>query len=223
MKLNDTKYSRWYLKLIEKAKNRKMLSGYVERHHIMPKSLGGSNGNNNIVCLTAREHYVAHLLLMRCFDDAFAKQKMCSAFLYMSTVRNNYTTQRYTSKLYEYHKHIRAKILKEQMTGTNNPMFGRTHSAETRKKISEKRLGVNTNTPESLERKRQRFLTNNPNYDSNIKKKQIEANTKNFEIISPTGQKYAGKNLAKFCREHNIRQSNLITYKKTKGWTLVSN
>ena len=84
-------------------------------------------------------------------------------------------------------------------------------------------MGVNTNTPELIERKRQKFLTNNPNNDPDVKRKQIDANSRNFEIIDPNGQKYSGKNLAKFCREHNIRQSNLITHKKTKGWVLVSN
>lgn len=36
---------------------------YYEKHHIIPKSLGGTNDNDNLVLLTAREHYIAHLLL----------------------------------------------------------------------------------------------------------------------------------------------------------------
>jgi hypothetical protein len=40
-------------------------TGYVEKHHIIPKSLGGSNDSANLVVLTGREHWVAHLLLWK--------------------------------------------------------------------------------------------------------------------------------------------------------------
>lgn len=36
-----------------------------ERHHIVPRALGGSNAKDNIVPLTPREHFVAHLLLAK--------------------------------------------------------------------------------------------------------------------------------------------------------------
>jgi 5-methylcytosine-specific restriction endonuclease McrA len=42
--------------------------GYVERHHILPKSLGGTDESNNMVSLTAREHWIAHLLLHKIHD-----------------------------------------------------------------------------------------------------------------------------------------------------------
>lgn len=38
-------------------------SGYVERHHILMRSLGGSDDDTNLVALTGREHWIAHLLL----------------------------------------------------------------------------------------------------------------------------------------------------------------
>ena len=41
--------------------------GYSERHHITPKSLGGNNSIENIVSLTAREHYFCHKLLARIY------------------------------------------------------------------------------------------------------------------------------------------------------------
>ena len=42
---------------------------YYENHHIVPKWLGGDNSKNNLVLLTAREHYVAHLLLWKHYRD----------------------------------------------------------------------------------------------------------------------------------------------------------
>jgi hypothetical protein len=52
-----------YDALIAKARARGSIAGYSERHHIIPKSLGGSNALDNLVNLTAREHFIAHMLL----------------------------------------------------------------------------------------------------------------------------------------------------------------
>ena len=62
-------YNRIYTQLIEKAKLENNLDNvYYERHHIIPKSLGGPNTKSNLVKLVPRQHYIAHLLL---FDYLF--------------------------------------------------------------------------------------------------------------------------------------------------------
>jgi hypothetical protein len=58
-------YQRHYDLLIAKAQSKTDMRGYFEKHHIIPKSLGGSNAKNNIVKLTGREHFVAHILLAK--------------------------------------------------------------------------------------------------------------------------------------------------------------
>lgn len=57
-------YSRLYNELVNSARNREkpMVS---ERHHIVPRSMGGNNGTSNLVDLTPREHFVAHHLLWK--------------------------------------------------------------------------------------------------------------------------------------------------------------
>ncbi|XAO17074.1 homing endonuclease [Escherichia phage FL23] len=57
-------YEKIYNSLIDRARNR-ALTGYKERHHIIPKCLGGSNDASNLVDLTPEEHYVAHQLLVK--------------------------------------------------------------------------------------------------------------------------------------------------------------
>ena len=57
----DTKYTRVYYRIIEAARSR-ATTGYTERHHIVPRCLGGSNEPDNIIALTAREHFVCHRL-----------------------------------------------------------------------------------------------------------------------------------------------------------------
>lgn len=46
----DNKYTNWYYQIIDSAKNRKLDTNlYVEKHHIIPKSLGGSKNKDFII------------------------------------------------------------------------------------------------------------------------------------------------------------------------------
>jgi len=57
-------HARVYDTLMVRAKVRQ-IEGYTERHHILPRCMGGANTRENIVRLTAREHVIAHKLLVR--------------------------------------------------------------------------------------------------------------------------------------------------------------
>lgn len=59
-------YDRCYERLIQRARGREAV-GYVERHHIVPVCIGGTDGCVNIVRLTPEEHYVAHQLLVKIY------------------------------------------------------------------------------------------------------------------------------------------------------------
>lgn len=61
-------YQEHYARLIARAMGR-VFDGYKERHHIIPRCMGGSNSKSNIVELTAEEHYVAHQLLVKMRPD----------------------------------------------------------------------------------------------------------------------------------------------------------
>ena len=60
----QNKYTKWYYKIIENARNR-ILDNNYEKHHIIPKSLNGSNELNNLIILSYREHFICHLLLTK--------------------------------------------------------------------------------------------------------------------------------------------------------------
>lgn len=66
-------YKKTYESLILKGKSRKFLDeGEIyEKHHIVPKCLGGSNDESNIVILTYREHIIAHMLLAKIYHDNY--------------------------------------------------------------------------------------------------------------------------------------------------------
>jgi len=58
-------YVKIYDALISKARDRIPPLSYSERHHIIPRCMGGDSTSGNIVELSFREHYVAHLLLYK--------------------------------------------------------------------------------------------------------------------------------------------------------------
>jgi hypothetical protein len=101
----NNKYTIWYNSLISNAKNR-TICGYTEKHHIIPSSLGGTNDTDNLVKLTAREHFICHLLLTK-MTIGNARYKMIYALHMLSNVKNigsgRYTP---TSRLYEYAKKL---------------------------------------------------------------------------------------------------------------------
>ena len=65
----SNKYHKWYNQIIEYRRTN-LAEGYTERHHIIPKSLGGSDDESNLVSLTAREHFVCHWLLTKMVDES---------------------------------------------------------------------------------------------------------------------------------------------------------
>jgi hypothetical protein len=123
---NESKYTTWYFSIIEKSKDR-ILSGYTERHHIIPKCLGGTDNDINIVKLSAREHFVCHWLLTKMVTDKKEQYQLWNAFSCM-LYRKNDSQRRYkiSSKIFENIKLAGAKIKSIRFSGENNPMFGRT-------------------------------------------------------------------------------------------------
>lgn len=83
--------------------NRQKFAGaYYEKHHIIPRSLGGSNNSDNIVLLTAREHYIAHLLLYHHYKTIGGTdfRKMSFALVSMSSTNKNLKRNRLSSRQY---------------------------------------------------------------------------------------------------------------------------
>lgn len=76
-------YKRIYDNLTGRGKERPYQKGIHERHHIIPKSMGGNNDPDNISNLTPREHFICHLLLVK-FTTGEDKKKMAWALHRMS-------------------------------------------------------------------------------------------------------------------------------------------
>jgi len=77
------KYTTCYFSLIKKYDK---TSDVSERHHIIPKSLGGANDESNIAHLPLRVHFIAHKLLIR-MTAGKSQQKMWYALFQMMNRR----------------------------------------------------------------------------------------------------------------------------------------
>ncbi len=122
-------YQKHYNKLIDRATNR-LLESYTEKHHIIPKCMDGSNDIENIVQLTAREHFVAHLLLAKIHGG-----KLWHAANMMSNFK------KYTSKNYTWVKENHALEISKSMIGRVAWNKGIPCSEEQKRKQSEKMKG----------------------------------------------------------------------------------
>ena len=111
------KYSKIYFSITFNAKQR-ITEGYTELHHIIPQSMGGSNDKENLVELTAREHFICHWLLIK-MTEGKDRSKMLYALNGMKA-ENRYQ-QRYhtkiTARVYEKYRIEHAKNHSETMKG----------------------------------------------------------------------------------------------------------
>ena len=98
----------------------------VEKHHIIPKCIGGSNDSDNIVCLTAREHFIAHVLLCKIYPNS---GKLFYAANIMTA--SNRHQKRNTARYYEFIKIMVRKLISAERK--NKTLI---HDKKTKKCIS---------------------------------------------------------------------------------------
>lgn len=149
-------YQKHYGALIGRAKTRNKQKGY-ERHHVIPRCLGGTDDKTNLVYLKPEEHYVAHQLLVK-LNPGNLKLLFAANMMTVSNsgqVRNN--------KQYSWLK----RQLTEARTGQPGRKWtdeekkkrsdeykgrpGKLHSEESKKKIGKSSLG-RTHTLESKDK-----------------------------------------------------------------------
>jgi len=113
----ENKYTKLYYKITSNAKQR-ITEGYTELHHIIPQSMGGSNDKENLVHLTAREHFICHWLLIK-MTEGEDRSKMLYALNGMKA-ENRYQ-QRYhtkiTARVYEKYRIEHSENHSKRMKG----------------------------------------------------------------------------------------------------------
>ena len=166
-------YENLYKKIIDRAKIRIANFEYVEKHHIIPKCLGGNNCRGNIAILSAREHFICHYLLTKIYPD---NKSLCYAFWGMCNQKNKRVNRNYkiSSRLYE-----KARLnFSKNFSGEDHPNFGKKFSIERSEKISKKLKGEN-----------------HPNFGKSL-------NAKWYLLLDINNSEFIIRNLHKFKKEN---------------------
>lgn len=115
-------YKKQYDTLINRARNR-IIEGYTENHHIIPTCMDGDSSADNLVALTGREHFIAHILLLKIYPNVngliFAVHSMCRFNKKMDRSKN-----RMYGWLREQHAKTVSRINKKKQTGKKNSQYG---------------------------------------------------------------------------------------------------
>ena len=153
------KYAKWYYEIIQHASedvNRSSSYISLEKHHILPRCLGGEDLETNLVSLTPREHFICHLLLTKMLVGE-AKAKMVYALMLMKSKSrwlDRENTTKYSFKFKNLYKQIefteehRRNLSASQLGKKRGPM-----SEEHKRKISEGNIGKNVGKIRSEETK----------------------------------------------------------------------
>ena len=184
-------YKKIYDSLINNANNR-LLEGYSETHHIIPRCMGGTDDSSNLVVLTPEEHYLAHQLLIKIYP---ANKSLLYAAQMMTVENVDSGVSRPNNKLYGW---IKTKISKEK----SERMTGSTLPEEHRANISKGQTGIKRGPmTEEHKRKISEALSGKPKGEmSDESRKKMSESAKNRthseETKKKIGDAHRGKKLS---------------------------
>lgn len=131
-------YCKIYMSIIFKATaekeqrlHNKQNGHYYEQHHIIPKTLGGTNATDNLINLTAREHFICHWLLVKMYKiGSLEREKMIFALNQMCYANPSINSNRkINSKVYQFyrkeHRRYVSKLNATTHKGSGNPQYGK--------------------------------------------------------------------------------------------------
>lgn len=143
-------YQKIYNDIIQIAKSQKRLKlrkndinyVYYENHHILPRCLGGTDAKENLVLLTAKEHYVCHKLLTYIYKE---NRKIALAFhkmTYGNTIKDK--NCKISSRDYEYARKLISfiPVSIETKHKQSESHKGILHTKESKEKISLSKIGI---------------------------------------------------------------------------------
>lgn len=190
----DNKYTRWYYAIIQRAQRRastrnqaKEILGYVEQHHIIPESFyierkrkgrkgwlpGDPNSADNLVFLTAKEHFTCHHLLIKMVTTK-GLESVKRAFVGMCFLRNQKC--KISSTQYQHAKQIASKLITEmnknrppiseetrrKLSISSQRQKGKTLSEETKQRIRESKKNISQETRDKISAARTGRKTGKP-------------------------------------------------------------
>ncbi len=133
-------YRKIYDEFIQDRRSKEgLIDGYFEKHHIKPKSLGGTDDPSNIIKLTPEDHLFAHKLLA-----LFEGGKMWHALHMCNQNGSACKSLRLSRRWHGRLKRERAKHMSLTMSGDGHHFYGKKLSKEHVKKLVKSHLGQRT-------------------------------------------------------------------------------
>mgnify|MGYP002737800968 CR=1 FL=1 len=216
-------------------KEAKGILTYTERHHIIPKSMGGTDDSSNLVWLTAEDHLTVHLLLPKMVRQEKDIRKMTMAAVRMANPQSK-TQKRILGddcipQIATIRKEaalLHSKYLQEKHKGKSNPFYGKKHSPETKEKqrLASANRVITDQMRINYSNGRRQFYKDNPEKKPSGKMNpRFNDKVYSWENIF-TGEKLSATRLEITTKypelKSNISQVLNGNYSHAKGWRLVT-
>lgn len=137
---HKNKYRNIYIRLITRCKQMtsEELSGYNEKHHILPKCMGGGNNKENLIKLPIRYHIMAHIILVEAYPENYKLRYSMNMMLFSNKPKINEVVRAHFSTRTIARERELCIINKK---GENHPVYGKYRTEEEKELTREKFRG----------------------------------------------------------------------------------
>lgn len=208
-------YKRIYGSFIaDRLKNQPNKPSYFERHHIVPKCLGGSDELENIIKLSPEDHFFAHLLLAKIHGGRLWHALVAMTILISGRKASDGYLKRsrkvFAKARIEAGK-VHSVLMKGRFTGDKHPMYGVACSELSKQRTRERHAaGHNPMSSQESRDKVSKALKGRVFSPETIKKMsdarklvKISQATKDKMSASHTGKKLSKESIEK-TRQYNL-------------------
>lgn len=230
---HKNKYRNLYIRLINKCKEMSkddLKLVYTEKHHILPKCMGGKDVKSNIIEMPIRYHIMAHIVLTIAYSEIpglrYALMLITSDGNKNNQLKRKEGLKTFSTRLLSTMREDAVKKLKElgrseeHRRKLRNAMLGKKLSEEQKRKISESGRGLKR-SPET--RRRISLAQIGKVVSKETREKVSKGHKDKFgrPVIGPDGKVYS--TIATAARANNIPPTTLISWvkgirKDNHGW-----
>ena len=215
----QNKYYLTYFKIINRSRNRLLPDSVkTEVHHVLPRSLGGTDDPENLATLTLKEHWVCHRLLVKCIVDKKNLRKMYNA-LFMMAVKDYRTVN---GRIYQQIKE-NVEPWNKGMTGLYQPPL----PEQSKKKLGE--LWKGKSRPQAHKdamRAGWKRIKEEGYAPWNKGITGLKGPGKPITLVSPDGTYYTYESMKQGCKDQGLIYTKMSGVKNGhiphhKGWTIA--
>ena len=219
---------------LDRGLDKRTVDYYVEIHHILPKCMGGSDDESNLVMLTGREHVICHMLLERMYPDnpklIYAIQRISTSKTgeHLSPRQVDYIRKRFseTRKNPEKTSEMRLKISNTLKEYYKDPEVRRLHGEKMKARIITDEWKQNISKAQTGKKKPQK----KPNLSDELREKKAqlcrdrvgEKHPNSKKIMDPSGRIF--HSITECAKANGLSRENLsyiVNHSPEKGYKFI--